>query len=139
MAVATTYQNATRYRQTQTSTATNTQLVVMLYDGAIRFLSIAQSRMSKQDLEIRHRNLLNAQRIISQLMASLDFEQGGEVAANLQRIYIYMLRELWAANRHDKVEPITEVIAELRILRESWATLDEQQKLKMAAIGEFGA
>src|SRR5579871_6648781 len=114
MAVASAYQNAERYRQSQVDTASPTQLVIMLYDGAIRFLSLARQKMGAGDLEARHRSLLNAQRIITELLSSLDMQQGGDVAVNLQRLYTFMLRQLVEANRYDRPQPIDTVIGMLR-------------------------
>jgi flagellar protein FliS len=128
MAVAVPYQNAARYRQTQAATATKVQLVIMLYDGAIRFLSQALEKMASRELEPRHNCMIRAQRIIAELMGSLDMEQGGEIAANLQRIYIFMLNSLAMANHEDSSDPVRAVIAELRALRESWAEVDRMEK-----------
>lgn len=128
MAVAPSYQNAAKYRQTQAETASPTQLVVMLYDGAIRFLCQAREKMGPDDLEARHTLLLKSQKIIAELMSSLDMKQGGEVAANLQRLYGYMLQQLVEANLRDDPKPIEQVITMLRELRASWAEVDRQQR-----------
>jgi flagellar protein FliS len=128
MAVAAPYQLAHEYRRTQVETAPPTQLVVMLYDGAIRFLSLAREKMAARDLEARHTNLLKAQRIITELMSSLDREKGGEVAANLHRLYAFMLRQLVEANLRDRPQPIEDVLGMLRELRESWAEVDRAQQ-----------
>src|SRR5437870_2747704 len=126
MALSASYQQASRYRQTQAETASPIQLVVMLYDGAIRFLSVAREKMDLGDLEVRHNHILKAQRILGELLSTLDTKQGGEVAANLQRLYTYMIEQLVEANLNDKKEPIDLVIRMLRELRESWVELDKQ-------------
>lgn len=128
MAVAPSYQNAAKYRQTQAETASPTQLVVMLYDGAIRFLCQAREKMGASDLEARHTLLLKSQKIIAELMSSLDMKQGGEVAANLQRLYGFMLQQLVEANLRDDPKPIEQVLTMLRELRASWAEVDRQQR-----------
>lgn len=132
MAVMAPYTNnqqfAAKYRQSQAQTASPTQLVVMLYDGAVRFLSLAREKMATGELEQRHIYLLKAQRILGELLASLDREKGGEVAENLSRIYLYMIQQLMEANMQDKAEPVNEVIELLLELRESWAQVDLLQK-----------
>ena len=128
MAVASAYQNAAKYRQTQVDTASPTQLVVMLYDGAIRFLSLARQKMGPGDLVARNTLLLKAQNIITHLISSLDIERGGDVAVNLQRLYTFMLLRIVEANVHDRTAPIDEVVGLLRELRESWVEVDLQQK-----------
>jgi flagellar secretion chaperone FliS len=125
MAPTASQQYAREYMRTQTETSSPTKLVVMLYDGAVRFLSLARDKMASGDLEARHTYLVKAQRILGELLSALDFEKGGEVAKNLQRIYTYMLQQLVDANLNDRVEPIDEVIRLLRDLRESWAEVDK--------------
>jgi flagellar protein FliS len=118
---------AQQYLRTQVESARPTQLVIMLYDGAIRFLTIAKEKMHSRELELRHIHILKAQRILSELIGSLDTENGGEVAANLQRLYTYMLNRTLEANVHDRLEPLDEVIGMLRELRASWSELDQSQ------------
>jgi flagellar protein FliS len=120
------------YQRARAETANPVQLVLMLYDGAIRFLSVAREKMTTEELEARHTNLLKAQRIIAELLASLDKENGGEVAANLSRLYTFMLQELVEANLHDRSEPIETVIGMLRELRGAWAEVESQQKQEAA-------
>jgi flagellar secretion chaperone FliS len=123
MAVAASYQNAARYRQAQVETASPAQLLVMLYDGAIRFLTIAREKMASGELEARHTNLIKAQKIIAELLCSLNLREGGEVAVNLQRVYTWMLQQLVDANMNDRRKPIDDVEGMLKELRESWAAV----------------
>ena len=127
MALTASQQYAREYMRTQTETSSPTKLVVMLYDGAVRFLSLAREKMASGDIEARHNYMVRAQRILAELLSALDFEKGGEVATNLQRIYTYMLQQLVEANLNDRTEPIDEVIRLLRDLREGWAEVDRQQ------------
>jgi flagellar protein FliS len=127
MAVAASYHNAARYRHAQVETASPAQLLVMLYDGAIRFLNVALEKMASGEIEPRHTNLIKAQKIITELLGSLNMKDGGEVSANLQRLYTYMLQKLVEANMRDQPKPIEEVVGMLRELRESWATIAQQQ------------
>lgn len=115
------------YRRAQVSAARPTQLTVMLYDGAIRFLSLARERMLAGDLEGRHTFLLKGQNVVTGLLSSLDLERGGEVALNLQRLYLYMYELLVEANLLDKPGNIEQVVSMLSELRESWAELDALQ------------
>ena len=126
MAVAATYQHAARYRQSQVETASPAQLVVMLYDGAIRFLTIAREKMVAGELEPRHAHLIKAQKILAELLSSLNLKEGGDVALNLQRVYSFMLQQLVEANLYDKPKPIDDVLAMLRELREGWAEVAVQ-------------
>jgi flagellar protein FliS len=126
MTVANAYPYARAYQRTQTETATPTRLVVMLYDGALRFLGAAHEKMLTQEIEAKHTALVKAQRILQELKRSLDKERGGEIARNLDRLYDYMLQQLVEANLHDRIEPIERVMELLRELRESWAAVDRE-------------
>ncbi len=123
---------AQQYLRTQVESARPTQLVVMLYDGAIRFLTIAKEKMQAREIEPKHIHILKAQKILSELLGSLDAENGGEVAANLRRLYAYMLNRTMEANVYDRTEPLDEVISMLRELRASWSELDQAQARPLA-------
>jgi len=96
----------------------------MLYDGSIRHLCLARERMRSHDIGARHEHLLRAQGIIATLIGSLDHEKGGEVAANLQRLYVYMYRRLVEANLLDDPQRIDEVVQMMRELRGCWEEAD---------------
>lgn len=113
-----------QYQQSQVETASPTRLVVLLYDGAIRFCARAMEAMQARDYQEQNTNLLKAQRIIGELMSSLNKETGGEVAANLLRVYTYVLEQLVEANLHDRADLIEGVLGLLRELRETWAEID---------------
>lgn len=135
MAVATAYRQAREYQRTQIENARPTQLVLMLYDGAVRFLCAARERMAAHDLEGQHKALVKAQNIVAYLMGSLDHGRGGEVAGNLLRVYTYMYERLVEANLRDASEPVDEVITMLRDLRGSWEEIDRQHA-RSATVGE---
>jgi flagellar secretion chaperone FliS len=119
------------YRKVATQTASPGQLVLMLYEGAIRFSeqALAGFDHKKDPLAFNqtiHNNLQRAQAIISELNAVLNMPRGGEVAANLRRLYLYLNRRLREANVRKQREPIEEVITRLRVLRDSWAEMLQQ-------------
>lgn len=128
MTVAVSQRSAREYQRSQIETSRPTQLVLMLYDGAIRFLSLAFDEMRSGDIEGRHVHLLKGQRIVAELLSALDLQNGGEVAFNLQRIYTFMLQQLVEANLYDREQPIADVTRLLRDLRESWAELDRNSQ-----------
>jgi len=124
MALANNQALAYEYQRSQAQTASPLRLVLMLYDGAIRFLAVARDRMGARDIEGQHTHLVKAQRILAELLSSLDREHGGEVAANLHRLYLFMLQRLVQANLEDRQDLVDEVIRMLRELRESWAVVE---------------
>ena len=111
----------TAYQRSAVLTASQGQLIVMLYDGAFRFLSQASHAMSERQFELAHKKLRRAEMIISHLQASLDFENGGEIATRLYAIYVFCLRHLNQARSHADPEKIDEVRGLLKTLRDAWA------------------
>ncbi len=113
-----------QYRQTAIETATPTRLVVMLYDGAIRFLSSALPEMHARRYDTQTRLIGRAQAIIAHLRDTLDYVKGGTVAHDLDACYVALYDALTDANIHDKPEKVQQAIAALRELREAWIEVD---------------
>lgn len=116
------------YRKVATQTASPGQLVLMLYEGAIRFSEQALAGFEHKADPLAfnqtiHNNIQRAQAIVMELNAVLNLPRGGEVAANLRRLYLYLNRRLREANMRKQREPIEEVIVRLRVLRDSWAEM----------------
>ncbi|MDH4248804.1 MAG: flagellar export chaperone FliS [Deltaproteobacteria bacterium] len=116
----------TAYERTQVNTADQRQLIVMLYDGGIRFLQKASALIEARDVEGAHGNLLRARQIVSELLSTLRPEKGGEIGENLKRLYVYMFNRLVEANLHKDRAMIKEVEGLLATLREGWAGVKVQ-------------
>jgi len=119
---------ARAYQTQAVFTASPGQLVLMLYDGALRFLGHARDALqapedSPRRIEIVNTNLIKAQNILAELQASLNHEAGGDHAANLDRLYEYYIRRLLEANMKKKAEPVIEVENLVRQLRDGWAEM----------------
>jgi flagellar protein FliS len=108
------------YRQTQAQTAAPGELVVMLYRGAVRFVSAATEAIETSDIQAAHTNLVRAQAIISELSETLDLGRGGEIARNLQAIYEYLNHRLVEANLRKDASIAREVQGLLRELLPAW-------------------
>lgn len=121
------------YRQVATRTASPGQLVLMLYDGVIRFLDQANAGFKLDDpVEFNttiNNNILRAQDIIRELDYSLNAEQGGDLALELHRLYDYFDRVLLEANLRKDPKGINEVIQRTTVLRDAWAAMLSQQGL----------
>jgi flagellar protein FliS len=119
------------YHKVATQTASPGQLVLMLYDGAIRFLDRSLAGFSLDDpAEFNstiNNNILRAQAIINELNTSLNMEMGGEVSVNLRQLYTYFDRRLTESNIHKAQDGIKEVIERLTILRDAWSTMLSRQ------------
>jgi flagellar secretion chaperone FliS len=119
------------YRKVATQTASPGQLVLMLYEGAIRFSEQALAGFEHKGDPLAFNQTINnnihrAQAIIVELNAVLNMRRGGEVAANFRRLYLYLDRRLREANIRKQKEPIVEVVMRLRVLRDSWAEMLQQ-------------
>ena len=109
------------YQSMQILSAKPEKLILMLYDGAIRFIQQGIKAMKENKIEPAHNNLLRAQNIMVELMASLNFERGGELAVNLFRIYEFMHYTLVQANVKKDAEQLNRICNQLKRLRDSWA------------------
>jgi len=107
------------YRESAVLTASPEQLVVMLYDGARRFLYQAGVAMRNSEVETAHVKLRRAEAIITHLRNTLDMEQG-DVPARLQAIYLFCNRHLNEAHVQRDPEKIEQVSALLGELRDAW-------------------
>jgi len=108
------------YRQSAILTASKERLVVMLYDGAVRFLGQGAIAMREGNVAAYHDRLRRAEAIITHLQNTLDLERGGEVAQNLLSIYLFCRRHLaegWASRDPAKLDEVRALLAQLR---ESW-------------------
>lgn len=107
------------YRRTQVETASPEQLVVMLYDGAVRFADQAVAALRSGRGEAAHNALQRAQAIIEELAGALDLDVA-PFAGRLQNLYQYMLRRLAQANLKKDAAAAGEVAEMLRSLRDAW-------------------
>lgn len=114
---------AHEYQKQQVNGASPIQLVVMLYDGALRFMEAGKHAIVNKNLEKQNYYIQKAQRIVTELMATLDMQQGGEVAKNLFALYGYVLNELVTANVEDQPEPVERAIRVFSELRDSWSQI----------------
>jgi len=111
------------YKESAVLTAPPEQLVLMLYDGINRFLFQATVAMRGGDYVLTNNKLQRAEAIIDELIATLDHEQGGEIADKLNGIYLYSRRTLGESRIEKSPEKIEHVQGLIRDIRESWAQI----------------
>lgn len=109
-----------QYFESQLETASPGKLLIMLYDGAIRFLTQAIGAMEQNDIQTAHNATLRAEDIVTEFMATLNMEAGGEIAKNLYRLHEYQSWRLRQSLAKRDVEGLKEVQGALRELREAW-------------------
>ena len=113
-------QYVNQYKQTNSATASKEQILLMLYDGIIKFLLKAKIAFEKNDIQEIHNNLTKAQRIITELQSSLDMQNGGKFAQDMYNLYEYYDRRLFEANVDKKTEYVDEVLRHITELRDTW-------------------
>lgn len=112
-----------KYKQSSVQTSTPGQLIIMLYDGAIRFVKAGLDGISSNDIAKANINLGKAQTIISELMSTLNYSY--DISKNLYALYEYMNYLLIQTNIKKKIESGEEVLGYLQELRETWVTVNK--------------
>lgn len=107
------------YRQTQVSTASQGELLIMLFDGAIRFARQGREHLLRNEMEQASEKLIRTQNIVNELNFALNFD-AGEIAVNLQRLYEYIYDLLVQANIKKEPEKIDTALQMLGELKETW-------------------
>lgn len=108
------------YQKTQVETASQGKLIIMLFDGAIKFCRSALQGMEEKNYEQVNNCIGKTQAIISELMVSLDMKAGGEIAQNLYKLYDYMYWRLTTANVKKDLAMVREVLDMLTDFRQTW-------------------
>lgn len=106
------------YANSKVMTASPAELVLMLYDGAIKFCNIAIMGIEENDIQKAHNNIIKVENIISEFRATLDHKY--PVAEDFDRVYEYLNRRLQEANIKKDVEILNEVLMHLRTMRDTW-------------------
>ena len=116
------------YKQTTVKTANQGQIIVMLYDEAVKQLDYAKQLLDEGTKELDKVNnaIGKAQDILTELTVSLDFEQGGEMAENLFSLYMFFNNQLTQANIEKDTKRLTQVRAFLGDLREAWSQISSK-------------
>lgn len=114
-------QNVTNiYKQNQVNTASPKELVVMLYEGCVKFLRLAELALEEKNFELVNKNLIKAQNIISELLNTLDMSVEGTISQDLADLYEFFLGELFQANIHKDIDKIVYVREQMKELLEAW-------------------
>ena len=113
-------QNAANYQKIKIETATPEALILMLYDGALRFMTQAELAFEENNIEKINNSLLRVQAIFTELQCSLDREKGGDIATNLERLYIFFNSQLIEANMKKDVSYLQAIRPMVQNLRDTW-------------------
>lgn len=113
-------------RQSLVNEASPHQLIAMLISGAIERLTFAKGCMDRNETATKAEMIGKAMDILNGLQTSLDMENGGEISANLDQLYDYMLRRLLMANAQNDVSAVDEVITLLLQIKTGWDQIPEE-------------
>lgn len=111
------------YAQTQVTTTNQQQLIVMAYDGVLRFLGEAKDHMATKEVEAKYLALFKARAILEELAATLNTEKGGEIARNLWNLYMFFMRKIGEANLVNDPTLIDGILPSIRELRDAWVQM----------------
>jgi len=111
------------YQDAAVTTQNKGRLIVLLYDGAIKFMNLAIKELEARNYEAKGRYINRAQDIINELNAVLNTDAGGEIAANLRKLYCFMNNRLSEANIKRDPQLIREVITLMEQLNQSWKAI----------------
>lgn len=110
-----------QYQENQLKTVTPGKLILMAYDGAIRFARTAAEKMKEGKLDEQSANITKTQNIILELISSLDMKIDPQLADNLYSLYTYMFDRLTHSNVNDDLGALDETIQILGEMRSAWA------------------
>ena len=122
-----------QYRKIEVGTVNKLELLVMLFDGANRFLREAQEAIRRRDIATKAEKLDRVLAIIGELRASLNHEQGGDFAARMDALYAYVSQRILEASFHMDPAACDEAIGLLQPIREAWAELAKHPPVEPAA------
>jgi len=109
-----------QYQQAQFQTADRGTILLLMFDGALKFLTLAESALAEEKIATFGHNLGRAQAVIAELLHTLDHKAGGEIAANLERLYRFMLEHLVEANIQKSARHLADVRRILGIIASAY-------------------
>jgi flagellar secretion chaperone FliS len=116
------------YQKTQVTTASREKILLMLYEGAIRFTRLALVAMEEKKIADKGKYISKATAILSELMATLDFKSGGQLATDLENLYVFMIDKLIEGNIQNDAECLRVVENMLRTLYVAWQDVIENPR-----------
>ena len=120
------------YKETHIKTASGGKLIILIYDEAVRQLNYAIEILESGDpkLDTVSNAIIKTQDLITELMVSLDFEKGGEIAGNLFSLYMFFNKQLMEANVKKDVDILKKVHSYVADLREAWQQVITKTSVK---------
>lgn len=114
------------YEENAVNTASPLRLVVLLYEGAIKFFKLAERAFGEGDEVLARMHMARAERIVLELLGSLNVEEGGEIAENLFALYRFILRECARTSKENYQETLSGIVRILSGLHKAWKELESR-------------
>lgn len=111
---------ANQYQKTAILTANRGQVLIMLYEAAVRHCRNATAAIEKKDLAAKGTSIGKVHDIVNELMNTLDHNVGGQISKDLERLYAFMIEQLMQANIENSKEKVLSVQKNLETLLEGW-------------------
>lgn len=124
-----------KYKQTSITSASREQILLMLYEGAIKFTKLAIQAAEQKKVAERGQNLMRAYDIIMELQVSLDHKVGGDVAKQLDQLYTFVLDQYTKMNISGDIEAAKAALKVIENLYEGWKVAVEKYKKDMEEKG----
>lgn len=124
-----------QYKQISIQTATRGQVLIMLYEAAIRNIKKAMLCLDKKDLAGKGTHIVKTHDIVNELLNSLDYDLGGDIAKNLDSLYHFVLTQLTKANMENSKEPLESSLKILETLLSGWRDAVKQVETQKASNG----
>lgn len=124
-----------KYKQTSITSAPREQILLMLYEGAIKFTKLAIVAAEQKKIAERGQNLMRAYDIIMELQISLDHKVGGDLSRQLDQLYTYVLDQYTKTNLTGEVEPLKAALKVIENLYEGWKVAVEKFKKEQDSQG----
>lgn len=122
-----------KYKTTSIQSASREKILLMLYEGAIRFMKQAAIAIDKKDIAERGMNIGRAFDIVNELNNTLNHEVGGEVSKSLESLYIFVTDQLTKCNATGQKKPLEDAIKVMETLYQGWVGAIEKVKRDEAA------
>lgn len=122
------------YKQASVNTATPSRLLLMLFDGLLRYIHQGEMAIKERDIEMAHHALVKAQGIVLELRSTLDDEKAPELCQSLRELYTYFYQELIEANARKNAQPLWQIQGFIQELRDAF--MQAERKLGGERQGE---
>jgi flagellar protein FliS len=129
--------NSKAYLETRILSADPVELISLFYEYAILSVQEARDHLARRNIAERSKAIVRAIRIVGELEGALDHSVGGEISANLARLYKYIRAQLMIANAKQQDQPLADVESLLQTLAEGWKGVSESRKAEVPEAGSL--